>query len=151
MIWGMKLMRNFKKQIFGYCSKEVDNYFRELDQEKKRITENKKQALIDETAQIETILEHYKQEEEQVLEKLNKNLADHVMIVQHAKDRKQEMEELALRELQAKKDRLTELEQLLLQVCERLQQLQNDLYVVNHLQKPLLVSPRRLNGEEKKL
>lgn len=128
-------MRNLKKQFFGYSPDEVDNFFLELAQEKKMIIDDKKQALLDEIVQIEKTLEKYKHEEWKMMEFFNQQSAVNEMIVQEAKKRKQEIERAALDELRAKEECLARLKKMLLKVCEKLQQIKDELQEANNVQR----------------
>jgi len=125
-------MRNFKKQFLGYSPDEVEEYVAELAQRKKMMSDQKKQALLNEITQLESMLEKYKQQELQMMEFFNREFATSEGIVQEAKKKQQEIERSALDELRAKEGRLAELQELLRQVCKTLQQIRNDLQAVNH-------------------
>ena len=118
---------------------EVEEYVAELAQQKTMMIDKKKQALLDEIKQIETMLEKYKQQEWKIIESFNRELVTNEAIVQEAKQQQQEIERLALYELRAKEGRLAELQKLLRQVCETLQQIQNDLQAVNNAHNPSFI------------
>lgn len=133
-------IRNLKKQFLGYSCEEVEQYLAELEQQKKALVDKKKQAILDEITYIEEMLKKYNQEELQMLDLFNAELAASEEIVEQAKERNQVMKREALNNLRAYEGNLAELQYLLQSVYEKMEQIQETLQGAGKVYRPTLVS-----------
>lgn len=142
-------MRRLKKHFFGYSPAEVEGYLAELEQQKKMLIENKRKVISNEILHIEEILGKYKEEELQLLDMLNEQLAVHAEVVQQAREKAQILKRDAFSAWQMHEEKLQGLQKLLKEVCEQLQLIKEDLQAANKPRKPALSPARGLNDARK--
>lgn len=120
-------MRHLKKQFFGYSCEEVEQYFAELEQQKKALIDKKKQSILDEMTHLEEMLEKYNQEGLQILDLFNAELTANEEIVQQAKERNHVMKREALNNLRVYEGKLEDLQHLLKSVYKKMEEIQETL------------------------
>lgn len=120
-------MRNLKKQFFGYSCKEVEQYFTELEKQKKVLIDKKKQAILDEITHLEEMLGKYNQEGLQMVDLFNAEFAASEEIVEQAKERNQVMKREALNNLHTHEEKLEEVQYLLQSVYKKMEEIQETL------------------------